>query len=149
MRAILLAVLLVVAGCGVGPLDVSKAPLSGFVGGTAWTFGSAETSAFLSSSDQFFVAAYSEIVAPCTGAGDQVRSNWLLLNVPKVPGDYLLGSGLSETFYVQDGGINYYATEGRIIVNQVTATMVSAGAHFIVDGNNTVDGQFQAQICPP
>src|SRR5690242_1094420 len=38
MRAILLAVLVVVgclAGCGVGPLDISNAPLSGFVGGTA------------------------------------------------------------------------------------------------------------------
>ena len=46
-------------------------------------------------------------------------------------------------------GVNYVATYGRIVVNQVTATMVSAGAHFLFDGNNVVDGQFQAQICPP
>ena len=148
MRAFLFAVLLA-AGCGTGPIDISDAPLSGFIGGTAWTFGSAESTAFLSSSDQFFVAAYSEVVAPCTGAGDQVRTNWLILNVPKAPGDYALGSGLNETFYLQETGVNYYATYGRVVVNQVTATTVSAGAHFLFDGNNEVDGQFQAQICPP
>jgi hypothetical protein len=148
MRAFLFALLLA-AGCGAGPLDISDAPLSGLVGGTAWTFGSAESSAFLSMSDQFFVTAYSEAVAPCTGAGDQVQSNWLILNVPKAPGDYALGSGLNETFYVQDTGLNYVATQGRIVVHQVTATIVSAGAHFLLDGNNVVNGQFQAQICPP
>ncbi len=148
MRAFLFAVLLA-AGCGIGSLDISDAPLSGLIGGTAWTFGSGESSAFLSSSDQLFVAAYSEVVAPCTGAGDQVRTNWLILNVPKAPGDYALGSGLNETFYLQETGVNYRATYGRIVVNQVTATMVSAGAHFLFDGNNVVDGQFQAQICPP
>jgi hypothetical protein len=148
MRVTLLVVLLV-AGCGTGQLDISNGPLSGLIGGKAWSFGSAETNAFLSSSDQLFVEAYSEVVAPCTGAGDQVRTNRLILNVPKATGDYALGSGLNETFYVQDTGFNYIATTGRIVVNQVSATMISAGAHFLFDGNNVVDGQFQAQICPP
>ena len=154
MRSILLTGLLV-AGCGTGPLEISSSPLSGFVGGIAWSFGSAESSGALSLSDQFFVEAYAEVVAPCTGAGDQVRTNRLILNVPKATGDYLLGSGLSETFLVQDTGTagttatNYIATQGHIVVNQVTATVVSAGAHFLFDGNNDVNGQFQAQICPP
>lgn len=148
MRAFLPAVLLL-AGCGIGPLDISSSPLSGFIGGQAWTFGSAETTAFLSSSDQFFVGAYAEVVAPCTGAGDQVRTNQLILNVPKATGDYALGSGLNETFYVQDTMSSFIATQGQIVVNQVSATMISAGAHFLFDGNNDVNGQFQAQICPP
>lgn len=148
MRAFLPVVLLI-AGCSTGAFDISSAPLSGFIGGAAWSFGSAESNAFLSSSDQFFVEAYAEAIAPCTGAGDQVRTNRLILNVPKATGDYLLGSGLNETFYVQETGFNYIATTGRIVVNQVSATMVSAGAHFLFDGDNVVDGQFQAQICPP
>ncbi len=146
MRAILLAGLLV-AGCSTGPVEISNSPLSGHIGGTSWSFGSAESSAFLSTSDQFFVSAYAEVVTPC--AGNQVHTNQLILNVPRAPGDYQLGSGLTETFYVQDTMVNYFATTGRIVVNQVSATMISAGAHFLFDGNNEVDGQFQAQICPP
>lgn len=152
MRTRLLAGLCVagcVAGCGTGPLEVSSSPLSGFIDGKAWSFGSAESTPLLSTSEQFFVTAYAEVVAPCTGAGDQVRTNYLLLNVPTATGDYLLGGGLTETFYLQDIGTNYVATQGRIVVNQVSATAVSAGAHFVFDGNNEVNGQFQAQICPP
>ena len=136
------------AGCG-GSIEISDAPMSGVIGGMAWNFGSAETNGFLSSSDQFFVQAYGEVVAPCTGAGNDVRTNRLILNVPRQAGNYLLGSGLNETFFVQMTGFNYIATDGRIVVSQVTDTMLSGGGHFIFDGNNEVDGQFQAQICPP
>ena len=136
------------AGCA-GPIEISDAPMSGRIGGVPWTLGSAETNGFLSASDQFFIDAYAEVVAPCTGAGSQVRSNRLILNVPRETGNYLLGGGLNETFFVQGTGANYIATQGRIIVNQVTDTMLSAGAHFMFDGDNVVDGQFQAQICPP
>ena len=96
-----------------------------------------------------FIDAYAEVVAPCTGAGSQVRSNRMLLKVPRETGNYLLGEGLNETFFVQDTGSNYVATQGRIVVKQVSDTMLSAGGHFIFDGDNVVDGQFQAQICPP
>jgi hypothetical protein len=136
------------AGCG-GSIEISDGPMSGRIGGVPWSFGSAETNDFLSSSDQFFVDAYAEVVAPCTGAGSQVRSNRLILNVPRETGSYLLGAGLNDTFFVQDTSANYVATQGRIVVSQVTGTMLSGGAHIIFDGNNEVDGQFQAQICPP
>ena len=136
------------AGCG-GSIEISDAPMSGRIGGVLWSLGSAETNSFLSPSDQFVVEAYAEVVAPCTGAGSQVRSNLLILNVPREAGNYLLGSGLNETFFVQDTGFNYIATQGRIVVSQVTDTMLSGGGHFIFDGDNVVDGQFQAQICPP
>lgn len=135
-------------GCA-GPIEISDGPMSGKIGGVPWSLGSAETSGFLSSADQFFVEAYAEVVAPCTGAGSQVRSNRLILNVPRETGNYLLGSGLNETFFVQDTGVNYVAVQGRIVVSQVTGTMLSGAGHFIFDGNNEVDGLFQAQICPP
>jgi len=147
VRATLLA-LGFAAGCG-GSLQISDAPMSGKIGGVPWSFGSAESIAFLSSSDQFFVEAYAEVVAPCTGAGNGLSSNRMILNVPRSTGDYLLGSGLNETFFVQSTGFNYIATNGRIVVNQVTDTMLSGAGHFIFDADNDVNGQFQAQICPP
>jgi len=137
------------AGCG-GSIEISDAPMSGHIGGVLWSFGSAETDNFpSSSSDPFVLSAYQEVVAPCTGAGAQVRSNRLFMTVPKAAGNYLLGNGLNETFFVQSTGFNYVATQGRIVVSQVTDTMLSGGGHFIFGGNNEVDGQFQAQICPP
>jgi hypothetical protein len=152
VRTILLAACLG-SGCSIGPIEVSSAPMAGVIGGVAWSFGTAETNAFLSmaasTSDQFFATAYQEALAPCTGAGDQVLSNRLLMKIPKETGDYLLGDGLNETFYVQSTANNYVATQGRIIITQVTDTMLSGRAHFLYDGNNEVDGQFQATICPP
>jgi hypothetical protein len=150
LRAIVLAACLA-AGCSIGPIDISSAPMAGLIGGTSWSLGTAETNAILSrsSSDQFVAFAYAEAVAPCTNAGSHLLSNRLILNVPRSPGDYLLGSGLNETFFVQSTGFNYLATQGRIVVNQVTDTMLSGAAHFRFDGNNDVDGQFQIQICPP
>jgi hypothetical protein len=136
------------SGCG-GSIEISDAPMSGVIGGDNWTFGSGETLAALSKSDQFWVNAYQEAVAPCTGAGDQVSSNRLIINAPKVAGSYRLGLGLNVTFYVQTTAKNFVATTGRIVVSQVTDTMLSGGGHFIFDGANEVNGQFQAQICPP
>jgi hypothetical protein len=146
VRAVLLAAGLA-SGCG-GTIEISDAPMSGVIGGVPWSFGSAETNT-LSSSDQFVVSAFAEVVAPCTGAGNDVRSNLLFLNVPSETGNYLLGGGLSVTFFVQSTGDNFVATNGRIVVSQVTDTMLSGGGHFFYNGDNEVNGQFQAQICPP
>lgn len=147
-RAIVLAFCLA-AGCSIGPIEISSAPLSGVIGGDAWSLGSAETNAFLSKSDQFYMVAYPQAIAACTNAGGTVPGNWLILNIPKQTGDYLLGDGLNGTFFVQSTGFNYRATQGRIIVNQVTDTMLSGGVNIQFDGDNDVDGEFSATICPP
>jgi hypothetical protein len=147
VRAIVLASCLA-GGCSIGPIEISNAPLSGVIGGVAWSLGSAETNAFLSMSDHFNVVAYPQAIAPCTNAAGTVQGNWLILNVPKQTGDYLLGSGINGTFYVQSSNANFIATQGRVVINQVTDTMLSGGMNIQLDGNNDVDGQFSATICP-
>jgi hypothetical protein len=130
-------------------IDIASGPLAGKIGGVAWTIGTAESNAFLSDgSDRFFVDAYTETFTPCTGAGSSLNSNRLVLNIPKTAGDYQLGLGLTETFYVPSTNFNYATTRGRIVVDAVAATMVTGGAHFQADANNFVDGQFQIALCP-
>jgi hypothetical protein len=132
-----------------GEIEIASGPLAGKIGGVAWALGSAESDAYLSGlSDKLWVAAYAETVTPCTGAGSSLNGNHLLLNVPKVPGDYRLGLQFTQTFYVQSTNFNYGATQGRMVVDTVTATTVTGGAHFQFDANNVVDGQFEVTICP-
>ncbi len=148
LRAILLAACLA-GGCNAGTIEISSAPMAGLIGGVAWSFGTAETNALLSRSDQLWIDVYQEALAPCTGAGASVSSNRLILNAPTQAGDYLLGSGVRVTFYVPMTGNNYVATQGRMVIDQVTDTMLSGGANLRYDDSNDVDGQFQATICPP
>src|SRR4051812_18173043 len=59
-----------VAGCSVGPIEISDQPLAGKIGGADWVLGSAETNAILSANfSTYFAAAYGNALAPCTGAG--------------------------------------------------------------------------------
>jgi hypothetical protein len=134
-------------GCGTSTVEISKTPMSGMIGGESWTLGTAETVAFLSMSDRFFINAYAETIAPCTGAGSSVTGNYLILNVPKAPGDYALSGSLNETFFVHSNNHNNVATQGRLVVDEVTTTTVTGGGHFQFDSGNYVDGQFVAQIC--
>jgi hypothetical protein len=66
-------------------------------------------------------------------------------------GDYSLGLSLTATFVVDPRGLNenLVATRGRIVVDEVTATSVRGGAAIELNADNTVNGQFQANVCPP
>ena len=134
--------------CGAGTIEISMAPMSGKIGGEPWTLGTAETVTFMSNtSSQFYIDAYADTFAPCTGSGSALTGNLLLLNVPKTAGDYALSLALSQTFFVRSTNHNNVATQGRMVVDEVTATTVGGGAHFQFDNDNEVDGQFVAQIC--
>jgi hypothetical protein len=137
-----------VAGCSTGPVEISDQPLAGQIGGAEWTLGSAETNAVLSADfSTFFVAAYGQALAPCTGAGSATSGNQLILSIPKVAGEYPLGLALKQTFYVPATNTNYVSSLGRLVVHEVTSTTISAGAHFLFDQANEVDGQFTVTIC--
>jgi hypothetical protein len=137
-----------VCACSTGPIEISTEPLSGVIGGANWTLASADTDAFLSArSDTFFATGYGEALTPCTGAGSASNGNRLILNIPKTAGDYVLSGSLNQTFYVPAGNTNYVSTEGRMIVEEVTATRIRASAHFRFDVANEVDGQFAVTIC--
>ena len=137
-----------VAGCSVGPIEISDQPLAGKIGGADWALHSAETNAILSANfSTYFAAAYGNALAPCTGAGSAASGNQLILSIPKVAGDFPLGLALKQTFYVTATNTNYVASLGRLVVHEVTATTISAGAHVQFDQDNEVDGQFTVTIC--
>lgn len=51
------------------------------------------------------------------------------------------------TFVVGDSD-NLIATNGRIVVDEVTATTVKGGLVASYDGSNEVNGRFEVTICP-
>jgi hypothetical protein len=148
-RSVIGSVVLGCAGCGGGVFDVAQVPLAGKVGGQAWSLGTIQTNAFLSaSSDTFFVEAFPETFTPCTGDTSGATGNRVIMNIPKQAGTYALSFAFTQTFYVQASSLNLAATRGRILVEEVTDTMIRGGAHFEFDADNAVNGQFQTPICP-
>jgi hypothetical protein len=148
------------SGCGDGggqadgasSTPIQNSVLAGFVGGKPWSLATADTDAFLSEDDpsSFFVTAYAEPAAPCETPIGGTGSNELILLVPKTVGDYALSFERAATFVIDPGGANQnlIATRGRIVVDEVTATSVRGGAAIELNANNTVNGQFQVNICP-
>ncbi len=132
-------------GCGGDDsFDVATTPLSGTVGGQAWTFVAGQTNAFLSEGkDDFFTVMYPTQFSTC-GFSEPGGSH-LIVAVPKQVGDYDMGFNRNMTFVV--GTENKIAFDGRIIVSEVTATKVIGGLHGSFDGDNEVNGQFEVAVC--
>lgn len=134
--------LAVLVGCG-SSYDIVATPLAGTIGGQTWTFKTGHTSAFLSEGeDDFFATLYQEEFTPC---GFEPSGPHLIVSIPKAPGDYEMGLSLNMTYVV--GSDNKIATDGRIVVDSVTATKVTGGLASEFDGDNSVNGQFEVTIC--
>lgn len=145
VAAALLAAALV-SGCTDGPGEVDTTrTLTGSVGGQAWTFAAGETNAFLSEGESdFFAELYPAAYTQCgfsAPSGDH-----LIVSIPKAPGDYTMGSQRNMTFVVGDSN-NLVSFDGRIIVDEVTATSVKGGLVGRYDGDNEVNGTFELSIC--
>lgn len=131
-------------GCGTD-YDVATTPLAGTVGGQPWTFVAGHTNAFLSEGeDDFFATLYPAQFTAC-GSSEPSGSH-LIVSVPKAVGDYDMGPQLNMTFVVGSSD-NLIAFDGRIIVDEVTATKVVGGLHGEFDGDNEVNGRFEISIC--
>jgi hypothetical protein len=72
----------------------------------------------------------------------------VIMMMPKKPGSYPLSLAQNATLYVASSSDNWVATRGMLVIDSVTATTISGGMHITYNGDNTVDGQFQAAICP-
>jgi hypothetical protein len=131
------------AGCG-EDVTVTEQPLSGMVGGQQWTFQKGDTNAFLSDADGFFASLYAEDFAAC-GFGAP-SPPMLLISVPTEIGEYGFSLSRNMTF-VPSSGENLVATEGVIVVEEITADTIYGGLHGIFDGDNEVDGTFALTIC--
>lgn len=133
--------------CGEDEDDVSVAdqPLQGLAYGQEWQVEGATTNAFLSDESEFWVDAY--IGAPsCSAFGPGGDRPKLIISVPRSEGTYRLGLNLNMTFAFMND--NLVATDGVLIVEEVTETSVTASLRASFDGDNSVEGRFVAQICP-
>lgn len=127
------------------PVEIASGPLSGKVGGTAWTLTSARTSALLSDEQTFWVDMYGQGSSSC---GDFGEGNSLILNVPKKVGTYRLSLALNATFVVDGAETqNLVATQGAIRVDEITETSLRGGVTMTYDAANSVSGGFDATIC--
>ena len=124
--------------------QIDSTPLAGTVDGYSWTFVAGSTDAFISAGqDNFFASMYPTAYTACSGI--EPSGPHLLVAVPKVVGDYPMTLDRNMTFVVNDN--NLVATDGRIVVDSVSATQVTGGMHAIYDGANEVNGQFSLTIC--
>lgn len=138
-------VLTMVAVAGCGTEDISTAPLTGSVGGQPWTFQAGHTSAFLSQGeDDFFASLYPTVFMPCSFSGSS--GPYLIVSIPKQVGDYDFNFGRNMTF-VTSNNDNLVTFDGRIVVDEVSATHVSGGLYGSYDGDNEVNGQFDVTVC--
>lgn len=144
---------LTLAGCGgdddgSGSTAIAQGSLTGEVGGQSWTVASAETDAFLSDADELWVDLYAQPATVACGSNSP-SGNSLILTVPRSPGDYQLSFQLNGTFVIEtpSGTENLVGTEGRLRVDEVTATTLRAGVTIEFDADNTVSGEFEAVIC--
>jgi hypothetical protein len=136
---------LALGACGGDDFDIPTTPLAGTVGGQPWTFVAGETDAFLSDGeDDFFASFYAETFTACGFGGPS--GNHLIVAVPKEVGDYDFSLSQNMTFVVGDSQ-NLVTTEGRIVVDEVTATVVRGGLHGTLDDDNEVSGRFELTIC--
>ncbi|MBL0217175.1 MAG: hypothetical protein IPQ07_25280 [Myxococcales bacterium] len=139
-----LCLALLITGCGTTSFDVATTPLAGTVGGQPWSFVAGQTNAFLSEGDNdFFTTMYPAAYTTC--GFSEPGGTHLIVSVPKAVGDYDMGTQRNMTFVV--GSDNKVAFDGRIIVDEVTATKVVGGLHGSFDGDNEVDGRFEVSIC--
>jgi hypothetical protein len=141
--------MIALVGCAAddgGTPALSDTTLTGSVGGQTWTFAAGQTSAFLSEGEpDFFATFYPSAFTAC--GFSEPGGNHLIVSVPKTPGEYELSLQRNMTFVVGDSN-NLIATNGTIVVDEVTATSVKGGLVASYDGQNEVNGRFEVTICP-
>lgn len=139
--------ILLAAGCDGGSTTISSQVLAGKIGGHAWTFVQGETDAFLSDDSSYFVTLYASSFAACATFSSPTDESHMLVSLPRTPGSYDLSLARNATFYVPPYD-NLVATRGHIRIDESTGTTITGGANITYDSDNTVDGQFQVDICP-
>jgi hypothetical protein len=134
-------------GGGGGGVTIVDTPLAGTVGGAPWTFATGETDAFLSQGEpDYFTSLYAESFTPC--GFSPTSTNHLIVQLPMVPGEYPFSlSGGNMTFAIAPSD-NLISFNGKIVIDEVTATTVTGGLYGRYNSANEVNGRFTATICP-
>ena len=158
--ALLGALCLLLAGCGDdggdgdgdsggGSTSIATGPITGKVGGMSFAAADAQVDSFLSEGeDDFFIEVSATALASCNDFGS---GNGLILNVPKKVGTFAMSLSLNGTFTIENletGGDNLIATKGSIRVDEITTALVRGGVSMTYNADNSVSGEFEAEICP-
>jgi hypothetical protein len=148
LTCVLAIAMMALVGCAADDSnpELADTMLSGKVGGQTWTFAAGHTSAFLSEGEpDFFATLYPTAFTTC--GFSEPGGNHLIVAVPKQPGEYPMSLSRNMTFVVGESN-NLIATNGKIVVDEVTATTVKGGLVATYDGQNEVNGRFELAICP-
>ena len=133
-------------GNGGGSASIASGNLTGKVGGMSWTLTAAQTDAFFSDETEFWVNHYSGAPPACGSFGS---GNSVILTVPNKVGSHTLSLQLNGTFLIDNANQdNLVATDGAIRVDEITDTRVRGGVTMTYDANNSINGEFEATICP-
>jgi hypothetical protein len=143
----MMALVTTAGGCGTddGTAPLNETTMTGKVGGQPWTFAAGHTSAFLSEGEPDFFATLHPMAFTACGFSEP-SGNHLIVALPKAPGEYEMSLSRNMTFVV-GGSNNLIATQGKIYVDEVTATTVKGGLVATYDGQNEVNGKFEVTIC--
>ena len=149
LTALLAVSMMALVGCAAdddaSSAQINNEALTGTVGGQAWTFQMGHTDAFLSEGeDDFFATLYPSTFTTC--GFSEPGGNHLIVSIPKAPGKYPMSLSQNMTFVVGDSN-NLIGTNGRIEVDEVTATTIKGGMVAQYDGQNEVNGRFEITIC--
>lgn len=129
-----------------GSMTIAETQLAGTVGGQTWTFAAGHTNAFLSEGEpDFFASLYPTTFTAC--GFSEPSGDHLIVAIPKTPGEYEMGLSRNMTFVVGESE-NLIAFDGKIVVDEVTATSVKGGLVGSYDDANEVTGRFDITICP-
>jgi len=149
-----LGALWLAAGCG-GPNNpperaISSGPVSGKIAGQTWTFGTGEAALVRGSSgvQQYLVHLYPGAVEACVSFGMMPGRDLVSMLMPTAVGSYQLGYDLSSTLVAGSIDTRCVAIEGRLVIDDITATTLTGGLFVNCGPGNTIDGQFTAVICP-
>jgi len=131
-------------GDSMSTTEIQSSPVTGMVGGKAWTFQAGHTDAFLSEGDDDFFATLFPATFTACGFSEPAGDH-LIIAVPKTVGDYPMSLARNMTFVV--GSDNKIAIDGHIEVTEVTATKLKGGIAAKFDAQNSINGTFELTIC--
>ena len=139
-----LVLMLALTGCGDDEEGIS--PARGLIGGKAWTFKSGIVDYSRSDSDEFAIDLFSTSVSCTTSSTSSLDR--VQVTVPRNQGDHAIGDGVTTaTFVVGSDGGDRFISSGHVQIGEVTGSRVRGGVDLHFDGQNRLNGQFEATVC--
>lgn len=133
---------------------IEDQPLQGSINGQSWTYSSGRAGAGFED-DEFSIDIYTGASDACAGFGDpnDADDRKILASIPNTPGEYDLGWGEDShtiTFFYsteEHPAMNVIATQGKLVIDEITDETVSGGLAAHYDPENNANGRFELTRC--